>query len=534
MQQIAVPPLCKLISRGVQKTNFLTGDNIMSFDRETALSANNDTFSAPNDTRKDKIRGLGGNDVINGMGGDDEIWGDGEFLNLFDALVVSGHDKLSGGKGNDSLHGGAGNDQLLGDEGNDTLFGDDGDDRLNGGTGSDLMKGGFGNDVYVVDSTGDRVEDVLLGGTDTVESFINYDLRTAAFIENLTLLGTSALNGIGNNDNNQINGNSANNTLSGLDGNDRLSGHDGNDVLNGGNGNDSLFGGNGDDVLNGGAGQDTLKGEAGNDTFIIDSSSGTDVIDGGTGTDQVNSSVSFSLATTLSVENLLLTGTAAVNGTGNSLANTITGNSASNTLNGGDGNDVLNGGSGNDVINGDAGDDRLFEGDGNDVLNGGSGNDVLDGGAGRDRYNGGTGNDHLTFDAADLAAGAVAGQYDGGSGVDQLNFSSSGSTVFDMRAIDDSLLKNIEILNLQRNFTVRDLTITNNHKVFLTFNDVNAINDQHKLRIDGGVGDQVALSDFGWTEGAPQTIESKVYDTYTNGQAVLLVGVDVDVQGIFS
>lgn len=506
----------------------------MAFDRDTALSANNDNFSAPNDSRKDKIRALGGNDVVNAMGGDDEIWGDGEFLNVFDTFVVSGHDTLRGGSGNDVIHGGDGNDQLFGDDDNDTLFGDGGNDRLNGGSGSDLMKGGQGNDVYVVDSTGDRVEDDLLfGGTDEVESFISFDLRTASFVENLTLVGNSALNGIGNSDNNVIDGNSANNILSGLDGNDRLNGNDGDDVLNGGNGNDVLLGGNDNDTLNGGAGQDQLKGEAGNDTFLIDSNSDTDVIDGGTGVDQVNSSVSFSLVNTVAVENLLLTGTSTINGTGNSLANTLTGNSVSNILSGGDGDDVLNGDGGNDTINGDAGNDRLFEGEGNDVLNGGIGNDVLDGGTGRDRYNGGADNDHLTLDMADLATGATAGQYDGGSGTDQINFSLSGSTVFDMRTIDDSLLRNIEVLNLQTNRTVQNFAITNNHKVFLTFNDVNAINDQHALRIDGGLGDQVTLSDFGWIEGAQQIVNNQTYDTFSNGQALLLVGVDVDVQGFF-
>jgi Ca2+-binding RTX toxin-like protein len=48
------------------------------------------------------------------------------------------------------------------------------------------------------------------------------------------------------------------------------------------------------------------------------------------------------------VENLTLTGTAAINGTGNELNNAIIGNGGANSLSGGDGNDSLAGGAGND------------------------------------------------------------------------------------------------------------------------------------------------------------------------------------------
>ena len=64
----------------------------------------------------------------------------------------------------------------------------------------------------------------------------------------------------------------------------------------------------------------------------------------------------------------MLTGAGAINGTGNSLANTITGNTAANTLSGSAGNDKLYGGSGND---------KLYGGAGNDLLSGGAGNDVF-------------------------------------------------------------------------------------------------------------------------------------------------------------
>ena len=46
------------------------------------------------------------------------------------------------------------------------------------------------------------------------------------------------------------------------------------------------------------------------------------------------------------VENLTLTGAAAINGTGNTLDNVLTGNSGNNVLNGGAGNDTMTGGTG--------------------------------------------------------------------------------------------------------------------------------------------------------------------------------------------
>jgi len=50
------------------------------------------------------------------------------------------------------------------------------------------------------------------------------------------------------------------------------------------------------------------------------------------------------------VENLLLTGTGNLNGTGNGLNNQITGNSGNNSLNGAAGIDTLTGGTGTDIF----------------------------------------------------------------------------------------------------------------------------------------------------------------------------------------
>ncbi len=73
------------------------------------------------------------------------------------------------------------------------------------------------------------------------------------------------------------------------------------------------------------------------------------------GTDAIQSAITWTLGT--NVENLTLTGTAAINGTGNTLNNVLTGNAAANTLTGGAGNDTLNGGAGADALVGGLGDD---------------------------------------------------------------------------------------------------------------------------------------------------------------------------------
>ena len=148
-----------------------------------------------------------------------------------------------------------------------------------------------------------------------------------------------------------------------------------NDTLKGTAYQDVIYGLAGDDTLDGGDGIDALFGGAGNDTYIVDSTTDTITEDLNAGTDTVASSVSFSLATLANVENLSLSGTAAIDGTGNSLDNVITGNGANNVLSGGAGNDTLSGGDGNDTLTG---------GDGNDSLTGGAGNDTFTVDAGTD------------------------------------------------------------------------------------------------------------------------------------------------------
>ncbi len=225
---------------------------------------------------------------------------------------------LDGGLGNDTLIGGASADNLMGGAGNDTL---------DGGTGADTMTGGLGNDTYIVDTKKDVVDEVAAGGKDTIiASFSIAKLQDT--IENLELAnGAGAINGAGN------------------------------DLINTITGNES------DNVIDGGRGADTMIGGLGADTYIVDNARDK-IIDTDASQDLAKSSVTYTLGS--AVEWLELTGTKAINGTGNGNANLILGNAAANTLDGGSSFDSLDGGGGNDIL-------RDF--DGGDYMAGGSGAD---------------------------------------------------------------------------------------------------------------------------------------------------------------
>jgi Ca2+-binding RTX toxin-like protein len=420
-------------------------------------------------------------------------------------IGYDGDDTLYGGAGADVLFGGDGKDTLDGGSFDDTLNGGAGDDILNGGTGADAMFGGAGNDNYSVDIVNDVITEYFNEGTDAVQSSVTYSL--GANVENLTLTGIAAVNGTGNADNNVLTGNSAVNTLSGGAGNDTLDGAAGGDTLIGGLGNDtyvvdntgdavtenmnegtdtvqssisytlsanvenltltgtSAINGTGNalgNTLIGNSAANTLTGGAGNDTYLVDNTGDVVTELAGEGTDTVQSSVTYTLSA--NVENLTLTGTAAINGTGNALNNVLTGNSAANILTGGAGNDtyvvdhvgdvvtenaaegtdrvqssisytlssnvenltltggaVING-TGNELNNsmtgnaaantlsGGAGDDTLNGAGGGDTLFGGAGNDTLNGASGADQLRGETGNDTYVVDNIGDVVTELAGE----------------------------------------------------------------------------------------------------------------------------
>ncbi|WP_210244948.1 beta strand repeat-containing protein, partial [Sinorhizobium fredii] len=360
------------------------------------------------------LTGGAGNDTLDGGAGADElIGGIGDDVYVIDGtndliIEVSGEGAdtvqtsisltLAAELENLTLTGtaaleGSGNslaNVLTGNAADNVLDGGAGNDTLNGAAGADTLIGGLGDDTYVVDDAADIITEASGGGTDTVQSSVS--LTLAAEVENLTLIGAAALNGTGNGLANILTGNSANNVLNGGAGADRLIGGLGNDTYvvdhaddivteaagggtdtvqssisltlaanvenltftgsaaSNGTGNslaNTLTGNDGNNVLNGGTGADRLIGGLGNDTYVVDNTGDVVTEAAGGGTDTVQSSISLTLAA--EVENLTLTGSAALNGTGNSLANTLTGNAANNVLNGGTGADRLIGGLGNDT-----------------------------------------------------------------------------------------------------------------------------------------------------------------------------------------
>jgi Ca2+-binding RTX toxin-like protein len=370
---------------------------------------------------------------------------------------------------------------------NNVLTGNSGANVLDGGAGADSMVGGGGNDTYIVDNTGDTVTEGSGAGTDTVQSSVTLTLGTN--VENLTLIGAAAINGTGNTLNNVLTGNSAANVLNGMTGADAMSGGAGDDtyvvdnagdtvtelanegtdtvqssvtytlaanvenlVLTGttsvnatGNGlNNTLTGNSGANVLDGGPGVDSMAGGAGNDTYIVENAGDTVTEGSGAGTDTVQSAISYTLGANL--ENLTLTGTAAITGTGNTLNNTVTGNSGANILDGGAGADAMSGGAGDDTYLVDNTGDTVTEGAGagtdtvqssvtftlgvnvenliltgtaaingtgntlNNVLTGNSAANVLNGGTGADSMTGGVGDDTYVVDNAGDTVTELANQ----------------------------------------------------------------------------------------------------------------------------
>jgi Ca2+-binding RTX toxin-like protein len=303
-----------------------------------------------------------------------------------------------------------------------------------------------------------------------------------------------------------------------------LNGGDGADYLLGLAGNDVLTGGAGDDFLDGGKGADTMNGGSGNDTYIVDNVNDVEVeLDSSNDIDTIQSSVSYTLPD--GVENMLLTGKANINATGNTLDNQLTGNNGKNVLDGGMGADHLIGGLGNDTyiidnagdviteasnagtdlvkVNiADAGGSYTLEANvenatlinsvafdliGNGLANTLTGNaqaNVLDGGAGNDKLIGGAGDDTYIVDLTS-------------SGLSQdIIIESAGNDTLKLRGTSSNTKAVTWILNNVENI---DASATGSSKLHFTGSDANNIikgNSANNL-IKGYAGDDTLSGEDG-------------------------------------
>jgi Ca2+-binding RTX toxin-like protein len=363
--------------------------------------------------------GTGGTDTLSDSTGSGAIYGLGGNDTISDTL---GSDTLDGGEGNDTItDSGTGANALRGGEGNDTItFSHNANNTIDGGAGDDLivvntttgtaftsvntiaggkgvdrMQGWNGSDAYVF-NRGDGVDTILDTDYQVYSQTDKLTFGTGITSANLSMSRTGydlVVKVIDPNDasaTDQItvekwfNGTSYQlEVFTFADGTSFANGSIAQKLVSlyGTSGNDDLVGNANNNVIDGGAGTDTMAGGAGNDTYYVDNLS--DVVSevASQGSDLVYSSVTYTLPG--NVEGLSLTGTAAVNGTGNALDNLLAGNGENNSLTGGAGNDTLIGGAGADVAAGGTGNDTysFAPGDGGDTItendSTGGNNDVL-------------------------------------------------------------------------------------------------------------------------------------------------------------
>jgi Ca2+-binding RTX toxin-like protein len=312
---------------------------------------------------------------------------------------------ITTGAGNDSI-----DNSYVGNTSNDYLATGAGNDTLNGGAGNDTLVGGNGNDIYIVDAVGDVVTELALEGTDLIQSSVT--LTLVANVENLTLTGTTAINGTGNVLDNVLRGNAAGN------------------LLTGDAGNDTLTGGGGADNLTGGTGKDTFRYTAATDSTLA----AYDVITDFASDEQIAFSgmagitaYSGSYTYTTSVAGTVgaIQGDAGITnrhvfftdgshgylyikgaGSGVSFDGTLIKFAGSTSAPGAAQlTRPIEGGSGNDTLIGGAGDDLLDGGAGSDFLNGATGADTMLGGDGTDAYCVDHAGDLVSETNADLASG---------------------------------------------------------------------------------------------------------------------------------
>lgn len=317
-----------------------------------------------------------------------------------DLLTAVAEDRpyyINGGGGDDTVIGGLANDFLVGGAGNDRLVGVNGNDSFIGGGGDDTIVGGAAANVATHNVTTDGADQVDLGGGGDV---MNVNANAPGQVR-LTFTSAEVGNGSQTDSNTMPNqdgglavrmqaedgsgalagpitrvGDEAITFVAGtgvtFDVRDLVSGvargdqfevvmlgtQDGERMtalqterpyyINAGQGDDTLVGGDDNDFLVGGAGADRMVGGLGNDSYIVDNAGDRVVERAGGGTDTVLTGLDYRIGR--EIENLTLTGTADVDGTGNRLDNVVTGNVGANVLDGGLGSDTLTGGAGADTF----------------------------------------------------------------------------------------------------------------------------------------------------------------------------------------
>ncbi|HEY8085745.1 MAG TPA: calcium-binding protein, partial [Methylophilaceae bacterium] len=354
----------------ISSVDYTLSDNVEQLTLATGFT----NINATGNDEANRIVGNSGNNILDGKGGSDDLVGG---LGNDTYVVDVGTDRITenANEGTDTVLSsvswtlgnnlenltltGTDSTNATGNSVNNILIGNAGDNTLDGAQGADTMKGGAGDDIYFVDNAGDVVTENANEGTDTIYSSVNRSTLEAN-VENLSLFG-AATTGVGNSLDNILIGNDNNNTLT------------------------DALGGN--DYLNGGLGVDTMAGGAGDDIYVVDNAGDIVTETSGNGNDTILSSITYSLIDTDgvgtnggNVENLTLTGTAAINATGNALANILTGNSANNTLtDASGGNDTLDGGAGADTMSGGAGNDTYVVDNVGDIVSetSGNGNDTV-------------------------------------------------------------------------------------------------------------------------------------------------------------
>jgi Ca2+-binding RTX toxin-like protein len=495
-------------------------------------TAGNDTLIGT--TGADNLTGGLGNDryAVNHIGDVvTELLGEGTDTveaNVSYALTANVENLLLTGSAVINGSGNALDNVITGNAASNNLYGHAGNDTLDGAGGPNKMYGGLGNDTYYVAKATDGVYENANEGADLVLSTSDYELGLNT--ENMTLLGTTAINGLGNTIDNVLTGNSAGNTLTGRAGND---------------------------TLDGGLGADTLVGGVGDDTYIVDNTGDVVTEFVSEGMDTVNASVSWTLGG--NVENLTLTGAAATNGTGNTLANVLTGNAAANVLDGGAGVDTMAGGLGNDTFVIDNLADMVVEaadggidvvqasvtsvlalnvenltlsgvadinGTGNtlaNVLTGNAAANVLDGGAGADTLAGGLGNDTYLFGKGDgqdiitLDNDAAAGklntlEFKSGVLASEVTLTRSGL------ALVVSIAGTADAITIQSFFDTEDPLNINNPIQQFRFSD-SAIWSLPMIQSKLNNGSTVANTTFAGTTGADTMAGGLGNDTYTVNHA---------------